>query len=144
MRVTSVEQGAGQPYSVLTEIQFTGDEKLTARYRAFQAEGLDWLERVSILEMIATCFDKAPLGTHQLVIDDEFPKVRAMEGGDRVSGLKFDLIVTIRRLGEDNGKNVFLDYGAQFRQICDEQHRVLRPPSKEEKEKIRHILEKFR
>jgi len=144
MRVTSVEQGADKPYCVLTEIEITGDEKFTARYQAFQAEGLDWVERHSILEMVATCFEKAPLGTHQLVIDDEFPKVRLMKGGDLILGLKFDLQVTIRRLGEDNGKAVFFDYGAQFRQISDQSQRTVRLPSKEEQEKILQLLETFR
>jgi hypothetical protein len=137
LRLTMVEEAKGLPYTVLCEIEIVGNDIATARYLAFQKEELDWVERQSIIQMIATSFEA---GNHQIVIDDQFPKIRRITAEDSNLGAKYQIQVTVRRMGLDNGKNVFFDYGQQLHQINEGLKRTIREPSRREKEKIRRFL----
>lgn len=110
LRLTMVEQAEDKPYTVLCECELIANEAATARYLAFQKEQLDWVERAAIVEMTAASLRE---GEHHFVIDDQFPKVYRGALVDSALGAAYKLEVFARRMGEDNGKAVFFDYGEQ-------------------------------
>ncbi len=139
LRLTMVEQAKDKPYCVLSETNIVGNDVASARYRAFLEHDLDWIERLAIIEMIAESFRDGALAL-QFVIDDQFPKLRERTVEDLKLGVLYRISISVRRLGEDNGKNVFFDYGEQFRQIARQLREVLREPSQQETRVIERFL----
>jgi hypothetical protein len=138
LRLTMVEQAKDHPYTVLSELEARANEIATARYLNFHEENLGWVERLAIIEMIATSMSE---GNHQFVIDDQFPQVRSFSVRDQKLGTAFEIKVTARRLGEDTGKGVFFDYGSQIKQISQRLRETLRGPTTGEWATIQRLRE---
>jgi hypothetical protein len=140
MRLTIVEQAKDQPYSVLTEIVINANEEATKRYRRFEEEGIDWIERASIILELALLADKVDL---RLFLEDEFPKTKEIGMKDQKLKTAFNILVTARRLGEDTGRDILLDLSGQLRSIMEAQRQNLRAPTVGEIEKMEKIQKEF-
>lgn len=140
MRITVVEQAKDQPYCVLTEITITANEQTTARYRRFEEEGIDWIERTAIVHELAILSKKIDL---RLLLEDEFPKTKEIEMRDQKIESAFDILITARRLGEDTGRDILLNMTGQIESITEAQRLNLRAPTSDEIEKMKKIQEEF-
>jgi TIR domain-containing protein len=143
LRITAVEQAQDKPYCVLSEMKIVGNEVATARYLAFLENELDWIERLAIIDMIATSMREGALAL-QFVIDDQNAKVRTREVEDPTLGARYQISISVRRIGEDNGKDVFIDYGEQFKGIARQLRDTLREPSQQEETAIKKFTTKYR
>jgi hypothetical protein len=45
---------------------------------------------------------------------------------DSKLGAKYQIMISVRRMGEDNAKHVFFDYGEHFREIAQQLQDTLR------------------
>lgn len=125
---------------ILTEITITANEQTTARYRRFEEEGIDWIERTAIVHELAILSKKNDL---RLLLEDEFPKTKEIEMRDQKIESAFDILITARRLGEDTGRDILLNMTGQIESITEAQRLNLRAPTSDEIEKMKKIQEEF-
>ena len=140
MQITIVEQAEGQPYCVLTEIKINANEIATRRYSRFCEEKIDWIERSAIIDELARLSSANDL---RMLLEDEFAKFKNIEMHDQKSGSLFDILISVRRLGEDTGRDILLDLSGQLKSIAAAQRMKLRTPTREEVIKMKQIQEEF-
>ncbi len=136
MQITIVEQAKDQPYCVLTEIKINANGHATERYRRFEEEGIDWIERTAIILELALLSKKIEL---RLLLEDEFPKFKKIEMRDQKNDSVFDILISARRLGQDTGRDILLNLTGQLESITEAQRLNLRAPTLEEIEKMKKI-----
>jgi len=60
-----------------------------------------------------------PQTERHLYLEDNFPKSRGYTVSDTRRGIEYKLNVSSRRLGEDTGKDVFVDWGSQLDRLIE-------------------------
>lgn len=108
-RFTFVDHGSQVPYVVLTEILAIANEIATELYKKHVSDGKEWLGRYPIILMLSKFAEES--NNLQLIIEDSFPQKAEFTLRDSKLGASYDVFVTSRRLGEDTGKNVLVDFG---------------------------------
>ena len=141
MQITIVEQAKAQPYCVLTELKINANEKATRRYNRFTEEKIDWIERSAIIDELARL---SSANDFRILLEDEFPKFKNIEMCDEKSGSVFDILISVRRLGEDTGRDILLDLSGQLTSISTTQKMNLRAPTREEILKMKQIQKEFK
>lgn len=116
LRITLLEHAIDKPYSVLTEIVALANEPGTARYEIYKKKGYDWLTRAAIIELLADFVEKNDL---HFVLKNSLAETTTIIIKDCKSDSAYDCHVSCRRLGEDTGKNIFVDCGSQFIMVRD-------------------------
>ncbi len=102
VRFTIVETPKDLPLTLLTEVVAEANAEATKRYREFEAAGLDWVGRHTIAGLL---FDTASEREFHLQLEDQRPQSISINIGDsRGTGRVYEITVTSRRLGQDNGK----------------------------------------
>lgn len=114
LRITLLEHAVEQPYSVITEIVVEANEAATERYKEYAEEGLDWFGRYLILEMLGNLRQDDEL---YFVLEDSLPKGRRFNVTDPKTGMEYEVYVNSRRIGQDNGKDIFVDWGSQLHDL---------------------------
>ena len=138
IRLTLLEQAINDRYSVITEIIVDGNQPATKRYFAFADSGLEWFAKQVILEMIGDIVTKGNSG--QLLLESSFPKTQQIIVKDDRLGISYQVNVESRRLGEDNGKDVLVDWGNQLNDLISMMRKeALRMPP-EAKSQIARIM----
>jgi len=109
LRFTFVDHGTDVPFVVLTEIVMIANEIATQRYNEHVRDGKEWLGRYPIILLMGEfAEDNNDL---QLIIEDSFAKKTGFTLQDSKLGASYDVLVSSRRLGEDTGKDVLIDFG---------------------------------
>lgn len=111
LRITFVELSDKDQYSVITEINIDANALATQRYLEWEKRGLDWYERLVIMSMVAS---SVAATEKYLYLDDDFPKSRDYGVRDSKLGIEYKVRVSARRLGNDTGKDVYVDWGNQL------------------------------
>jgi len=111
LRVTFVERSDKDQYSVITEINIDANALATQHYLEWDKRGLDWYERLVIMSMVASSIAATE---KYLYLDDDFPKSRDYGVRDSKLGIEYKVHVSARRLGNDTGKDVYVDWGSQL------------------------------
>jgi hypothetical protein len=137
LRLTLVEQEEGQPYTVLSELNIRANPIATGRYRQYAKQGLDFIGRQVLLEMLRQSKRFADL---QVLITDNFPQKRSVDGHDPKSGAAIHVDIFCRRLGEDTGRDVILHLGKQVSGIVEHLGHSLRPLTDAEQKRLARIL----
>jgi hypothetical protein len=109
LRFAFVDHGNDVPYVVLTEIVVIANEIATQRYKKHVSDGREWLGRYPIILMMGE-FAEAN-NNLQLILKDSFSRKAGFTFQDSKLGASYDVFVTSRRLGEDTGKDVLIDFG---------------------------------
>ncbi|NOY52150.1 MAG: hypothetical protein GXP58_00850, partial [Deltaproteobacteria bacterium] len=106
------------------------NDKATERYKQHVADGREWLGRFPILLMVGEYAEE----NHnlQVVIEDSFPQESGFTLQDSKLGVSYDVFVTCRRLGEDTGRDVFMDYGNLLITVKEHIKKTLMESSKSE------------
>ena len=112
IRLTFLEQAVESRYSVITEIIIIGNETATQRYLKFAEEKLEWFERHVILEMLDSVVLDENCG--KLMITSSIPQTQHIEIQDKTTPIMYQVEIESRRIGEDNGKDVLVDWGNQL------------------------------
>ena len=78
-----------------------------------------------------------------MILEDEMAKTMEISIGDPRLGIRHHVTITARRLGEDTGKNILLNLGAQLKQIGEMQKRASRPLKPEDLAILKTIQQSF-
>jgi len=116
--LTFLDMPTDQPYSVITEITVNCNETSAKRYIEFAKHGFDWFQRKVILSMVSDVVERDKTGF--LVLTDSFPRVFTMTVSDAERGISLDVNVKSRRLGEDTGKDIALDWGLSLKNYVEQ------------------------
>ena len=115
--LTLLDMPMDQPYSVITEIYINCNETVAKRYEEFSKYGFDWFERKVILSMVSEAVERNKSGI--LVLEDSFPKEFTMTIADSKRNVRLDVLVKSRRLGQDTGKNIAIDWGLSLKRYVE-------------------------
>lgn len=117
INLTLLDMPVGQPYSVITEIFIRGNQAVAKRYDEFAKHGFDWFQREVLLAMVLEAVENKKAGFH--VLEDSFPKSLELTAVDAKRDMRIDVQVRSRRLGEDNGKDIVVDWGLSFKRYVE-------------------------
>ncbi len=118
INLTLLDMPIDQPYSVITEITINCNETAAKRYIEFAKHGFDWFQRQVILGMVSNAVEENKSGF--LVLEDSFPQVFTMTVSDSKHGIRLGISVRSRRLGEDTGKDIALDWGLSLKRYVEQ------------------------
>lgn len=138
INLTLLDMPVDQPYSVITEIYIKGNQVVAKRYNKFAEHGFDWFQRETILAAVMDSVESQKAGFQ--VLEDSFPKSQEFTIHDPKRDIRLDVLVRCRRLGEDNGKDIAVDWGLSFKRFVERLlHEKERMPA-EYKEKLAALL----
>lgn len=114
LRFTIVEHHRA-PFTVLTVVRVKANAAATERYRRFAREGFDWFAH----SVVAGLLGEAGSSRDDLflLLQDQFEKTFAFEVSDRSSAGVYEVRLTSRRMGQDTGKDILVNFGSQLVQI---------------------------
>jgi len=138
INLTLLDMPVDQPYSVITEIFIEGNHVLAKRYSEFAKYGFEWFQIAVTLGMISEWVEDNKAGFHYL--DDSFPKTRGLTIVDQKRGIQLDVSVQSRRLGEDNGKDIVVDWGLSLKRYVERLLREKERMPAKSKEKLAALL----
>ena len=133
LRVTFVERSDKDQYSIITEINIDANALATQRYLEWEKRGLDWYARLVIMSMVASSIAAKE---KYIYLDDDFPKFRDYGVRDPKLGIEYEVRVSARRLGNDTGKNVYVDWSSQLDTLIEIFGKSLEEAPKEIKSQI--------
>jgi len=103
-----VDHSRTMPYSILTELKVTCNAAASQHWDKKEAEGNGHIVPVSFLSMICK-FEQA----EKMLITDSLPsQMQVKIDGGR--GLEFDVLIKLRRLGHDTGKDLLVNIRQHF------------------------------
>ena len=137
LNFTLIEQAINQPFSVLTQVQVTCNERATIRYKQYEDLSLDWLGRLVITESLGSLTENQDF---RLILENQFPKRNQAKILDKKSGVGFDISIISRKLGEDTGKDLLLNVGGHLESIRAFIRARTRNPTEEEQVKMLQLL----
>lgn len=132
LKITMVEHGKDLPFSILTEVVVEANAAASKRQFEYEAAELGWWGRTIILEVIADLVGRERLD----VLVSEIPVTREITIADKRLGYSFLLTATSRRLGQDTGKDLFVDIGGQLNVILASGVEGVRKPTAAELAKV--------
>ena len=140
MNLTAVQQVTGQPYTVLTEVHIVANDSASARYRALEEAGLDWIDRAAIIDRLCEAIVEldAPF-----LLEDEKRQSRVVELADTKSPARFHALIESRRLGADTGRSILVRVGALLHTFRKELLSSRRKLTTEELVRLREIQKQF-
>lgn len=115
--LTLLDMPTDQPYSVLTEIFINCNDTVAKRYEEFSKNGFDWFERNVILSMVSEAVERKKSGI--LILEDSFPKEFNITIADSKRNVRLDVLVKSRRLGQDTGMDIAIDWGLSLKRYVD-------------------------
>ena len=136
IRMTLVEQAQNMACSVLTEVTLLCNEVATARYMQFERAGLESFGRQVLLESISQAGE---FKESTILLTDSLPRTHTMVLADPRTGIRLDVTIACRRLGEDTGRDILLHVGSQVVGIIDRIRRSERPLTQKEIRKLGKI-----
>jgi hypothetical protein len=137
MDFTLVEHWDMFPFTLLTQISLRGNDALTRRYDEYKKAGLGWLGRLAIVEELAAVAASVDI---KILLEDAKPKTERHLLVEEKTKTEYRIIITSRRMGEDNGKDQLVNVGNYLRQIRDYVRQGSRKPTPEETARLRQIL----
>lgn len=137
LRVTIIEQGPDRTYTMLSEIVAAANDKATGRYLMFEQADLGWAARQVVVEALSELSDHPAM---RVLVDDSQAQTRLLTLDDPRTGIAYDVTVTVRRLGNDSGKDTLLDVGSQIAQIQPVMKERTRPLTADEQAQFIKIL----
>jgi hypothetical protein len=117
INLTLLDMPLKESYSVITEISIKGNKAMADRYHYFAGHGFDWFQREVMLSFVLEYVDTNKAGFSFL--DDSFPEFSNFYINDSKYGLRLDVQVKSRRLGEDTGKAIVVDWGLSLKRFIE-------------------------
>lgn len=124
LRIILVEIVRNYPYSVLTEITFHADVIGTERFMEFKRSGATSDGQYELISMLLKRIEDG--NNINLIIESESPQAYRMKMNNSEAGASYRILITTRRLGEDNGKNILVDVGGQIKNIIQSLENIRR------------------
>lgn len=121
-RVTIVEHGPHVPFTTITELHIRGDQQATAFHKDYADVGLDWWSDLLIIELLASAISPEL----KVFLADHLAKSQRFHFHDAKLNANYQVEITSRLLGNDNGSGALLHVGNQLRKVFDDQRRATR------------------
>lgn len=134
---TIVEQVVNYPYTVLTEVSILANDAATRRYKRYEKDGLGWMGRHIITEHLEFVPNKEK---YYVLLTDQKPQVQHIVFQDKKTPIMYRIQISCRKLGEDTGKDTFIDIGKYLDDIRTYQKEIMCEPTHEEAIKLQRIL----
>ncbi len=134
---TLVNHSDSLPFTMLTEIHLTCDDRITKRYQLFVKEGLDWIGRAVHLEALIEFSEQKDL---KIIIDSHYPIKQTIEIKDQERDCGYMVEIAVRRLGEDNGKDQLININDYFKMIHKQTKETSRRPTQEEQMRLLKVI----
>jgi hypothetical protein len=116
LRFTIIEHHQA-PFTVLTVVRAKANAAATQRYRRFAQRGFDWFAH----SVVAGLLNEASASRDDLfmLLNDQFEKRFTFGLSDKSSDGGYDVEVTSRRMGQDTGKDILVNFGSQIVRISE-------------------------
>ncbi|MBL7205936.1 MAG: toll/interleukin-1 receptor domain-containing protein [Desulfobacteraceae bacterium] len=138
IRFTLVEHSLNIPYSILTEIVVIANSRATERYLFLEENDFGWFGRLTIIGELGNFSESSDV---QFILEDTFPQTRELGIEDSKRGFEYNIVVSCRRLGEDNGKDIVYNYGNHFAMIRETIKKNTQELTKEESQRLIQLLQ---
>jgi hypothetical protein len=130
---TIIDRSPEQRYSVLTELRITANEAATKRQRFYADNGFPEFGRL----LIMTAFTELAVDEKlQLVLPDSRQQRVVRVFQDSKSPIRYDGTFSARRVGEDNGKTIVVDFAGYLETVLRALKSTMRPLTRNEFQKI--------
>jgi hypothetical protein len=136
-RFTIVHCAQSAPLTFITEVNVFCNEIATRRYKQYEAAGLDWIGRNIIAEMLFNIGEQKDI---RLILDSQLPQEKEITNIDPKTGMNFEIHISSRKMGEDNGKDQLIHISDYLKGIRHYIRSVSRKPSAEESQKMMQIM----
>jgi len=137
LRYTIVQCPESIPMTLLTEILVFCDEGATRRYKQYEDAGLDWVGRMMISKFLHDIGDRQEF---QIILDDQMPHKQRVTSQDKNGNATYEIFISCRKLGQDNGKDQFISISDYLKQIRDYIASVNRKLTPEETQVVTSII----
>jgi len=137
LHFTVIESSTDWPFTLLTQVTLECNDVVTKRYREYDNLGLGWMGRRVLTEALVDFGDADDI---RVLLEDQFPQVKKALLKDPKSKAEYNITVSCRRLGEDNGKNQLVNISNYLKGIRDMMRATSKRPTPEERKKIRSLL----
>jgi hypothetical protein len=138
-RFTIVHCAESAPLTFITEVRVFCNEIATRRYKQYEDAGLDWIGRNMIAEML---FDIGERKDIRLILDSQLPQEEKISYLDPKTDLGFNIHISSRKMGEDNGKDQLINISDYLKGIRHYIRSVSRKLTVDENQKMMLILSK--
>lgn len=137
LNFTVVESSPDWPFTLLTQITLECNTVVTDRYRQYDKHGFGWIGRRVITEALVELGNSDDI---RVFLESQFPKVQQARLKDPRTNAEYDITISCRRLGEDNGKDQLVNVSNYLVGIRDMMRAISKKPTPEELEKLISIL----
>ncbi len=138
MRISLFLHSAKILHSIYLEFRIIANERFTSKMKKYEELDIGWIGRLVIYGALT---DYMSSGEHILVLQDNLPQKYKIDIKDKKTSYELVVDIEARRLGEDNGKDIALNYGEELLKILSQVDKTVRKPTSEELSKFRSILE---
>lgn len=137
LEVTLVSYPPEKRFSVVTEIDVTGNQAAAHRLRDWGERGLGRFIPLVILE---TCREFEDSKNLRFYLEDSSWHTQEYGIKDSGSEIMYDVRAKCRHVGENVGRDTFFDYGQVFSLIRDTLRKRTRPPSEDERREMGDLV----
>lgn len=137
LRYTIVQCPESLPMTFLTEIFVFCNETASRRYKQYEGAGLDWIGRLMIAQFLHDLGDRTEF---RIILDSQMPQKKRVTSQDSKSSASYEILISSRKLGEDNGRDQLISISDYLKQIRDFMYSASRKPTIEEQLRIRDIV----
>jgi TIR domain len=134
---TFVESSPDLPFTFLTEISISCDAGATKRYEQYEKQGLDWLGRAAIAEVL---WEYARTKKFDMLLRDQHPQIIKVQLGDSKRNITYSVQIRCRRMGEDNGKDQLVHISNYIEKMRDQVRATARTPTQQELERMKTLI----
>ena len=137
LRLTIINSVTVLKMTFLTEIVVICNDVVTSRQKQFHDSGIGWMGRMVIAEGL---FEFGGHDDFRIILEDTSPKQIEATLQDPKIGAEQHILVTCRKLGEDNGKDQLVNISDTLKSIREYMRSLYREPSQEEQLKYAGII----
>lgn len=137
LRYTIVQCPESLPMTFLTEILVFCNEGATKRYKQYEDAGLDWVGRMMIAQFLHDLGDKKEF---RIILDSQMPHKQRVTSQDKNGLASYEILISCRKLGQDNGKNQLISISDYLKHIRDCINSVNRKLTTSEKRIVADII----
>ncbi|MUG31053.1 toll/interleukin-1 receptor domain-containing protein [Aeromonas salmonicida] len=139
MRFTIVHCAKSAPLTFITEVRVLCNEVGTRRYKEYESAGLDWIGRNVFAEMLFDIGEKEDI---RLILNSQLPQEQKITSIDKKTDMVFEIHISSRKMGDDNGKDQLIDISEYLKGIRHYIRSVSRQPTSVESQKMIQIMSK--
>ena len=123
INVDSISFSKEHEYSVLCNIMVVGNSKATALYKLAHSKG----EACAFIdEFVSILLKMSPRPDFHVLLDSNLPQHRRITAEDPRLGYAFEISISARRLGINNGFDLLFDYGSILEMMLEKRQAIVK------------------